>query len=272
MLSEHCFTQLIYLRWTISFSFLGRNWIVRPSIVPMVVLASFLVYAHSLVLYNSSLTALRKLMVNLTYLSTHCLTTSLLLGYVLDRDDYRAIFKRIRDIGHSMNSKLEQQSDWELLLLVCSSFLMISSIVIFIRVQSKTDVILFLLVPIEIEVMCLVVTKYLIAKRLRYIRSSEEYLRRIEDTISHTRQLLQCNSKLNKSFELLGTAIAIFTFNIVQCICYTMFAIHGAGIKMPEAMENRLIEMTVGFANIIVIIILFAWSSTLIADEVSSYN
>lgn len=235
-------------------------------------LVVFNIIQHAGALDDQSVSVPRRIVVNLVYLSTHLTGLSHLEKQLFRKQDAKDIYHRIQEIGISLNCRLSLKKDWMLLLAVSSHTLFTICILWNAYLSQYFNTVLIQVIRISFEIMSMILTKYLIGKRICYIRSSDEYLDLIEETISHTRKLLKCNKELNEGFKNLATTFVIYNFMLFQSYSYTLLAIHVVGNEIPGANENKLVPSLIVVLNIFTISTSMVWSSSFIIEEVSNVS
>lgn len=124
-------------------------------------------------------------------------------------------------------------------------------------------------IPICYEILRVTVVKRLISKGLRHIRTSVEYMDRVEDTVVHTRKLLKCNIKLNETVQSLAGGHLIYTLFVVLHYIHGVWLIYGTGLEIPGAYANHLLSSVQAFVTLLLFGVVLAMTSSSVADEVS---
>lgn len=200
-------------------------------------------------------------MVSLTYVMTHYIH-----GY-----RPKDIYKMIQEVDLSMNATLLKEKDLTLTAITGLFCLLVVFICTQFCVLGTRDLIDLLTIPVSFEILSVVVMKHLIIKRLRHIRTAEDFLERTEDVILYTRQLLDLNEKLNNTYGWLLTTFISSCIQTSLNIIFFYWVIYGVGKEIDWTMKEYYPIIAIQSISYVAICIVLNIFSSMTAEEVKQY-
>lgn len=252
--------------FNVEYTFRGIH--VRPFRIITVFLVLLALVSHVIMMAP----ALQMTIVGVMRYMSFTLYWILLIIYVgtLLNEDTQMVYSSIEAVDKKISAELNQNGDWFLLSMATLKILLVITMFVLslLRGFELFDCLYFTMIPVRFDLISVAMMKQMIVKRLRYIRSEEELMERIEDTISISRLLLELNFKLTETYGWLANVVAIYTLQTLLFYLYAVWAVYGAGLKLPQIYTNQLIPTIGFFIMTIIVIILIAAVTSRLSDEV----
>lgn len=272
MFSEEAIVRLVQSNVEYRLHFLGTHVCIRPLKLTTSTIVSIALVSHFTSYATMFPTTIIGLVSYILFISIWVLIMAFLKTNLFDDEERETDYQNFCQIDSGMNTEMPQRTDWTLLVIAGLNILLVVSVsvVVYVRGMDPLEFTWFSTNPIFYKIILLAMMKHLVLKRLKYIRTAEEFMDRIEDTISLTRRLLDFNKRLNYKYGLLSSTFAVYTFQVLLHYFYSIWAVHGANMIIPYSPANHVFSSVVFYNLITIIVVLQATICSNIAGEVSN--
>lgn len=255
-----------------SIHILGKTKSIRPIRTVIGFLVAIALWAHFNVFFAMPVDTIWNFVVYLLAITVWFMFVTYLTTHFRESDRFQQIYDAILATDVQMNTSIANQTDWMLQGLASIDLMaaVLTTTFIFGRGFKNEDIPFFSFIPFCHQIIEVIVLKYLISKRLRIIRSAEEFMERVEDTIVFTRRLLECNTRLNTAYCRSATAFTAFTCQLALQLLYTMWVVYVAGVETMFDSMSHPVHVTILCCTICSVATLLASFSTLVNNEVCS--